>query len=215
MSIDSEARRSPTYYGNGIVTTFPFGFKLFSADQALVVMASQVTGDLPLTLDVDYTVALNADQDTAPGGSVTLIAPLAYNYTLVIKSAVPYTQLMRLTNHGGFYPTVLNDAADKAVILIQQIIDTILHPPETQALQRISYAENFAVTGTAVHIDFPGQTFALEPVVYVCINGAVTQAEWVLNTSVVGGASYYTSIDLTFQPGAVGKQFSLIVVSNG
>jgi hypothetical protein len=215
MSIDSEVRRSSTYYGNGLVSTFPFTFKVFSPDQALAVMASQVTGDLPLTYGVDYTVALNVDQDTAPGGSITLISPLAYNFTLVIKSGVPYTQLMKLTNHGNFYPTVLNDAADKAVILIQQIIDTILHPPETQALQRVSYAESFAVTGTTVHIDFPDQTFVLEPVVYVCINGAVTQAEWVLNTSVVGGASYYTSIDLTFQAGAVGKQFSLIVVSNG
>jgi hypothetical protein len=214
MSINSEVRRSSTYHGNGATTVFSFPFKVFSADQLKVIMSSQSIGDLELTYNVDYTASLNADQEASPGGSITLLAPLAVNFDLVIKSDVPYTQLMKLTN-SGFYPTTMNDAHDKAVILIQQVIDQILNPLEAQALQRISYAENFSVTGTNVHIDFPTATFILAPAIYICINGAVTEVTWVFNQTIINLVTYYSSIDITFQAGAVGKTFSLIAVSNG
>ena len=44
----------------------------------------------------------------------------AVGVRLSILSAVPYVQTMVLTNRGGFYPDLINDAVDRAVILSQQ-----------------------------------------------------------------------------------------------
>jgi len=73
-------------------------------------------------LTTDYTVSLNADQDSSPGGSITLVAgALASGYTLVITSDVGNLQPTSLTNQGGFYPEVINDSFDRATIQIQQV----------------------------------------------------------------------------------------------
>lgn len=214
MTINSETRRTSTFNGDGLTTVFPFAFKLFNGSQAVVVMSSNLTGELPLTFGVDYTVALNADQDVAPGGNVTLLQPLALGFALTIKSGVPYDQLINITNPGGFYPSVLNEGFDKLTILIQQVIDQILHPEEVPALSRISYIDTLPVSGTSVTVDFPDQQFVIEPSVLICINGAPTDVTWELTQSVVSGVTYYTSIDITFQSAAVGKSYTLIVVSN-
>ena len=44
---------------------------------------------------------------------------------LAILSAVPMVQPMVLTNRGGFYPSTLNDSADRAVILAQQLSERL------------------------------------------------------------------------------------------
>jgi hypothetical protein len=214
MTINSETRRTSTFYGDGLTTVFPFAFKLFNGSQAVVVMSSNVTGDLPLTFGVDYTVALNADQDVSPGGNVTLLQPLALGFALTIKSGVPYNQLINITNPGGFYPTVVNDGFDKLTILIQQVIDQILHPEETPALSRISYIDTLPVSGTSVTVDFPDQQFVVEPSALITINGAPTDVSWTFTQSVVSSVTYYTSMTITFQALAVGSTYTLIVVSN-
>lgn len=74
-----------------------------------------------LALTTDYTVVLNADQDTSPGGSITLTAGgLAVGLTLTITMAMLQEQVVNLTNGGGFYPNVINAALDTLTILIQQ-----------------------------------------------------------------------------------------------
>ena len=215
MTVSTTERRSPVYHGDGIITSLPFAFKVFKFSDLKVVMSSQSIGDVELTYGADYTVSLNADQSANPGGTVTLVNPLLSGFVIVIISNVPYTQEMELTNQGGFYPTVLNESADKQTVLVQQIIDQILNPPESQALQRISYAETMNVTGTTVHIDFPVASFVLEPIPYISVNGDNSVISWQFNQSIQQGASYFSSIDITFQPSAVGKKFSILVVSNG
>ena len=71
---------------------------------------------------------LNPDQNYSPGGTVTIpggtvnvpaIVPSGTRVT--ISSAVPFLQPTDLSNQGGFYPDVINDALDRATILIQQL----------------------------------------------------------------------------------------------
>lgn len=214
MTINSETRRTSTFYGDGLTTVFPFAFKLFNGSQAVVVMSSNLTGDLSLTYGADYTVILNADQEVAPGGTVTLLQPLAPGFALTIKSGVPYNQLINITNPGGFYPTVLNDGFDKLTILIQQVIDTLLHPEELPALARVSYMDTLPVTGLDVTVDFPDLQFVLEPSIAVTVNGAPTDVSWVFHYETIGLGTFFTSVTLTFQPAAVGKSYCLLVVSN-
>ena len=136
MTISSTNRIAGPFIGAGTTATFPFTFKVFSAADLEVVRVLVSTGaETTLTLTTDYTVSLNGNQNTNPGGSITLVAGnLATGYNLVITSNVANTQPVDLTNQGGFYPEVINDALDRATIQIQQLNDTALnavHAPVT------------------------------------------------------------------------------------
>ena len=121
MSISSTSRKAGPYSGNDVATAFAFAFKVFSEADVLVVFTSASNAETVLTLTTDYTVTLNADQDTNPGGSVTLPAALVTGTKLTITSSVADLQPVTLTNNGGFYPRVINDALDRATIQIQQL----------------------------------------------------------------------------------------------
>jgi hypothetical protein len=136
MTISSTTRIAGPYIGAGTTATFPFTFKVFSASDIEVVQVVVSTGaQTTLTLTTDYTVALNGNQNTNPGGNITLVAGnLATGTNLVITSNVLNLQPTDLTNQGGFYPEVINDSLDRATIQIQQLNDTAqnaVHAPVT------------------------------------------------------------------------------------
>lgn len=123
MTISSTTRKAGPYIGNGTASVFPFAFKVFQASDVEVVRLNVSTNvETTLALTTDYTVSLNQDQDSNPGGSITLVAgALATGFNLVITSDVENLQPTDLTNQGGFYPDVINDALDRATIQIQQL----------------------------------------------------------------------------------------------
>lgn len=107
--------------GTGEVANYPFTFKVFQAADIYVQHTTTDLVDTKLTLNSDYTVSLNADQDTNPGGSVTLSANLSNGNQLVITSNVSVLQSLKLTNAGGFYPDTLNNLHDKLVVISQEL----------------------------------------------------------------------------------------------
>lgn len=121
MTVSSTTRTAGPYVGVGTVTTYPFAFKVFQPSD---VTAQETTVGVVsfLTLDSDFTVSLNGDQDTSPGGNVILSSALLTGSTLEIGSAVPATQDNTLTNAGGFFPDIVNDALDKGIIVSQQML---------------------------------------------------------------------------------------------
>jgi len=123
MTISSTNRKAGPYIGNGTTTVFPFYFKVFTAADVEVVKLTVATNvETTLALTTDYTVTLNTDQNANPGGSITLVAgALATGYNLVVTSDIGNLQPTDLTNQGGFYPDVINDALDRATIQIQQL----------------------------------------------------------------------------------------------
>jgi len=74
-------------------------------------------------------------------------------------------------------------------------------------------ARNLAATGTSVTVTFPAGTwFVAEPAVLVTVLGAPTDVAATLNSTALDGiGNVYSSVTLTFQAGAVGKRFSLLV----
>jgi len=126
MTISSTNRIAGPFTGDGTTATFPFTFKVFEDSDLYVVTLNLSTGALTvLTLTTDYSVTLDADQDTNPGGSITLTAGnLATGLTLTITTDIAALQGVDLTNGGGFYPDVINGALDLLTILIQQLLDT-------------------------------------------------------------------------------------------
>lgn len=127
MTISSINRKAGPYVGNGTASVFPFAFKVFQASDLEVVRLTVATNvETILALTTDYTVALNQDQDSNPGGSITLVAgALATGFNLVITSDIENLQPTDLTNQGGFYPDVINDALDRATIQIQQLQEEV------------------------------------------------------------------------------------------
>ena len=125
MTISSTTRIAGPFTGNGTASTFPFAFKVFAATDIDVIRLTTSTGvEATLVLNSDYSVSLNGDQDTSPGGTVTLLAgALASGFTLTITSDIANLQPTDITNQGGFYPEVIEDALDRATIQIQQISD--------------------------------------------------------------------------------------------
>lgn len=121
MTISSSNRKAGPFTGNGVTVAFPFAFKVFTTADVLVVQAVTATGvETTLALGTNYTVSLNADQNANPGGTITMLVAPPTGSTLTATSQVGNLQPMDLTNAGGFYPKVLNDAADRAAIQIQQ-----------------------------------------------------------------------------------------------
>lgn len=116
-------RRSPTYTGDGVVVAFDFAFKVFTAAD-IAVRVSDLNGvETQLDLGADYTVLLNADQSNFPGGTVTLLAPLADEHKLVVIGALEYKQSTQLPNGGSYNAVVVERALDSLAIQVQQLLE--------------------------------------------------------------------------------------------
>ena len=123
MTINSDTRKAGPYLGDGTTVTLPFGFKMFQASDLRVVRTSSAGVETDLVLGSDYTATLNANQDTTPGGSITLATPAATGTRTTIGSAIAPLQKIQLANNGGFYAETLNGGLDRLTILLQQVIE--------------------------------------------------------------------------------------------
>tara|TARA_R100001443_G_scaffold36699_1_gene50538 strand:+ start:82 stop:1809 length:1728 start_codon:yes stop_codon:yes gene_type:complete len=147
--------------GNGNTATYPFAFKVFTdADVVVKKLEASTSIETTLTLGTnnDYIVTLNTDQNGNPGGSITLKSGgnnqnLASGFSIVITSAVTPLQGTDLTNQGGFFPEVINDALDKATILHQQQqteLDRSIRFSLTNTIGSLEITENAAARANKV-----------------------------------------------------------------
>lgn len=114
-------RRAGPFTTNGSTTEFAFAFKVFD-ETYLRVVSTEDGADTDLVLGVGYEVALNADQDNNPGGTITTLDVLD-GPAITLYSDQPYDQPAEFTNQGGFYPRALNDALDRQMIATQQLAE--------------------------------------------------------------------------------------------
>lgn len=115
-------------------TNLPFGFKIFDPTDVFVATSTDPnTSSTALVYGKDYSVKMNEDQDTVPGGTVVLSSPISTGQVVVIGSAVAYTQNTQLTNFSRFPPEIINESLDRIVVQIQQLVEltgrTISLPP--------------------------------------------------------------------------------------
>ncbi|CAB4198833.1 hypothetical protein UFOVP1324_60 [uncultured Caudovirales phage] len=144
MSISTTTRKAGPFVGNDVQTVFPFAFKVFAAADMVVTRVLSATGvETLLVLATDYSVTLNPDQEAAPGGSITLVVPLASTQKLALTSNVAALQSVVITNGGGFFPAVFNGVFDKLTILVQQ------------ALEQLSRSLKVGVTSTITDLTIP------------------------------------------------------------
>jgi hypothetical protein len=124
MTIPSTARRAGPYLGNGATTAFSFSFKVFSTSDIKVTIVNSLDVETILVLNVDYTVTLNSNQETSPGGSITYPisgTPLPPGSKLTIIGNLPYDQPLDLPSGGNFSPLALENQLDRMTMQIQQL----------------------------------------------------------------------------------------------
>lgn len=126
MTISSTAtRKAGPYSGNGSTVAFAFTFKVF-ADSDLVVTHTDDNGvETVKTLTTHYTATLNANQNSNPGGTVTMLTAPATGEKVTITSAVPKTQAVNLSDGGGFFASVVNNALDRLTIFSQELAEQV------------------------------------------------------------------------------------------
>lgn len=124
MTIASTARKAGPLLGNGSATAFPFAFKVFSSADIQVVVADGAGVETVLALGTDYTVALNPNQETSPGGTVNYPVsgpPMAGTGTLSIIGDIDYDQPLDLPSGGNYSPLALENQLDRIAMQVQQL----------------------------------------------------------------------------------------------
>ena len=75
MTVENTLRKAGPFTGDGVTDSFPFDFKVFTDADVQVTELVVATGiETVKTLTTHYTVSINADQDTSPGGTVEAVA---------------------------------------------------------------------------------------------------------------------------------------------
>lgn len=128
MTTPSTPRKAGPLLGNGSTTSFPFTFKVFAAADVAVTIANSSGVETALVLNTDYSVTLNANQETSPGGTVTYPisgSALPVGSKLSIVGDLDYDQPLDLPSGGNFSPTALENQLDRATMQIQQLKEEI------------------------------------------------------------------------------------------
>lgn len=123
MTVPATDRRAGPFPGTGSITALPFTFKVFEAADLVVTKTSTAGVETTLALTTDYTVSVNGDQDSSPGGSVTPVVAPALGESITLTSGLSYEQTLDLLTGGNFSPRAIEDAFDRVVIQIQQLAE--------------------------------------------------------------------------------------------
>lgn len=127
MTISSTTTKNGPYVGNSAATSFSFTFKVFTKTEITVTKTTSDV-DSVLTLDSDYSVSLNSDQNNNPGGTITYPitgSPMTADSSLVISRNVAFTQGTDLLNAGNWNPDSVENMADKAMMAAQQLSEQL------------------------------------------------------------------------------------------
>lgn len=139
MTIPSTPRKAGPLLGNGVTTSFPFAFKVFAAADLKVVTADSTGAETVLVLNTDFSVTLNANQDTSPGGTITYPlsgAPLPSGSRITAVGNLNYDQPLDLPTGGNFSPTALENQLDRATMQVQQLKEEV----DRSAKMPVSYS---------------------------------------------------------------------------
>jgi len=174
MAITSAAtRKAGPYTCNGVTVAFPFNFKIFTAAD-LVITQTDAAG-VESNLTSGFTVVLNSNQDANPGGTMTMTVAPATGILITLTSQVANTQPMVLTNNGGFFATVLNDMADRCVMLVQQVVE------------KLNRTLSFPVSDASVGAQLPGSMARANTVLAFDASGAPLAGPSIASVGTVAG----------------------------
>lgn len=121
MTTPSTARKAGPFTGNGSQNSWAFTFKVFATSDVKVTVADAAGAETVLVLGTDYSVTLNSNQDTSPGGSVTYL--LANGGKLTVTGDLDYDQPLDIPGGGNFNPVAFENQLDRMVMQTQQLAE--------------------------------------------------------------------------------------------
>lgn len=136
------------YVGSGALSLYDYDFKIFDDADLQIIIADDLGVEFPaLTLTTHFTVSGVGEDD---GGSIQLVnggfdwqdagGDLLTDYTITILSARASDQDLELRNQGPYYPEDIEEAFDRAVILIKQLeekVGRVIQLPATSPLNNV------------------------------------------------------------------------------
>lgn len=220
MTVAATTRKAGPYTGNAVTTAFPFNFKVFAGSEVVVTQTDLSGNETTKTLTTDYTVALNADQDANPGGTVNMLAAPATGFLITITSNVSLSQSVTLTNGGGFYPKVISDALDRVTILVQQLSEklgrtlTVSVSSNANANLPVPVANNFLGWNSAANaiVNYAGvASAAVSSAWAVVVSSGTTQAALsIINYLASGAGAVVRSLQSKLQESISVKDFGAV-----
>ena len=122
MTVSSTTTKN-SYSGNGSLTVFAYGFKIFDEDDIEVILRNDSTGtETVQTITTDYSVS---NVGNANGGNVTFVTAPASGITVVLRRASPLTQTTDYTPNDPFPAESHEDALDKLTFISQQLQEEV------------------------------------------------------------------------------------------
>lgn len=151
MTINSDVRVAGPFTATGASQVLPFTFRIFSPNDVIVVVTDLAGVDITLINQSGFSVSMNVDQDTSPGGTVTITSTL--NFKLLLSTALANTQPVQITNGGPFNASVITAGLDRIVVLIQQAVNAA-----TRSL-RLPISDGAGVSGAIPSVAVRGSKF--------------------------------------------------------
>lgn len=124
--------------GNGATTQFNFSFHIDPNGYGATTAASQIqvtretiaTGaETVLTLTTDYSVTINADQSSNPGGYITMVSAPSSAYKIWIRLNPDFTQKTDMQAQGAFNAEVVEDEFDQLTRKTLWLKDSVRRAP--------------------------------------------------------------------------------------
>lgn len=179
MTVSSTTTTFGPLSTNGSTTSFPFSFRLdpygdeAAKEQIEIIQVLTSTGaETVLTLDSDYTVSLNGDQDASPGGAVVISPALASGYKIYGRRVPALKQETDLESQGAYDAADVEGLADHLLEGIQLVQDNVRGSPYIGIQKGSSFDGKITGKLTAGYV----------PV----INGALDG--WALGTPIASGS---------------------------
>lgn len=116
MAISIQTQRND-YVGDGTTVIFPYVFKIYTAQDLSVIVASTSGVETTLTYPTDFTVSGLGQTN---GGNVTMTLAPTSLYKIVIRRKRLLQQTTSIRNETEFYQATLEEMADKLLMLDQQ-----------------------------------------------------------------------------------------------
>lgn len=132
MTVSTQIFHSGPYNTDGATASFSITFPMQNSNELVVSLLKISTGIItPLVFNIDFTVTLNADQDTSPGGTIAIqpnaATGIANNsgqfpsgYTLTITPDLSLTQNFAFPEGGEFPSASMEAALDRLTLIAQQ-----------------------------------------------------------------------------------------------
>lgn len=121
MTLPATPRQAGPFNGNGVTTSFPFTFKVWAASDLRVVVTTAGVDSVKV-IGSDYTVTLNPDQNTTPGGTINYPATVPVGSILRIWGNMSVEQPTDLPDGGDYRAEQVESMSDRIVAILQEHI---------------------------------------------------------------------------------------------